>query len=68
MLSKFCKILKPLKDEIIKILKGSMVKKIVLFLCTALFLCGCSRSGPQDVPEPEQNKAPSYHYTGYYYA
>lgn len=68
MLSKFCKILKLLKDKIIKILKGSMVQKIVLFLCTALFLCGCSRSEPQDVPKPEQNKAPGYHYTGYYYA
>ena len=45
-----------------------MVQKIVLFLCAALFLCGCSRSGPQDVPKPKQNKAPSYHYTGYYYA
>ena len=45
-----------------------MVKKIVLFLCAALFLCGCSRSGPQDVPKPEQNKTPGHHYTGYYYA
>lgn len=45
-----------------------MVKKIVLFLCAALFLCDCSRSGPQDVPKPEQNKAPGHHYTGYYYA
>jgi len=60
--------LEPLKDEIIKILKGAMVQNIVLFLFAALFLCGCSRSGPQDVPEPEQNKVPGYHYTGYYYA
>gem|GEM_PF-4871718 len=44
------------------------MKKIVLFLCTALFLCGCSRSEPQDVPKPEQNKTPGHHYTGYYYA
>nr|WP_314217430.1 hypothetical protein [uncultured Campylobacter sp.] len=44
------------------------MKKIVLFLCAALFLCDCSRSGPQDVPKPEQNKAPGHHYTGYYYA
>ena len=68
MLSKFCKILKSLKDEIIKILKGAMVQKIVLFLFAALFLCSCSRSGPQDVPKPEQNKTPGHHYTGYYYA
>ncbi|WP_298953941.1 hypothetical protein [uncultured Campylobacter sp.] len=45
------------------------MQKIVLFLCAALFICGCSRSRPQDVPKPEQNKAPSHHhYTGYYYA
>nr|WP_315055573.1 hypothetical protein [uncultured Campylobacter sp.] len=44
------------------------MQKIVLFLCAALFICGCSRNRPQDVPKPEQNKAPSHHYTGYYYA
>nr|WP_314166719.1 hypothetical protein [uncultured Campylobacter sp.] len=43
------------------------MKKIVLFLCATLFLCGCSRSGPQDSPA-EQDTAPSRHYAGYYYA
>ncbi|WP_297924068.1 hypothetical protein [uncultured Campylobacter sp.] len=45
------------------------MKKIVLLLCVTLFLCGCSRSGPQDSPA-EQDTTPShhYHYTGYYYA
>ncbi|WP_297904954.1 hypothetical protein [uncultured Campylobacter sp.] len=44
------------------------MQKIVLFLCAALFLCSCSRSGPQDAPEQDTAPSHHYHYTGYYYA